>query len=85
MLTDTGTDAVKVVRLFDTTIGTDTIDTLEGTLDAALVSVVDPDPEASELVEPPGESVETETGKGGIMGAVVDVPEDCPVLDDPWI
>ena len=85
MLTDTGTDAVKVVRLFDTTIGTDTTDTPEGTLDATLVSVVDPDPEAWELVEPLGESVETETGRGGIIGAVVDVLEDCPVLDDPWL
>ncbi len=44
-LTDTGTDAVKVVWPLTTVMGTDTTDTVEGVLDPGLVSVVAPDSE----------------------------------------
>jgi len=44
-LTDTGTDAVKVVWPLTTVIGTDTMDTLEGMPETGLVPVVDSDPD----------------------------------------
>ena len=50
MLTDTGTDAVKVPWLLVKVIGTDTTDTVEGAPEVRLVSVVDADPEAGELL-----------------------------------
>ena len=75
-LTDTGTSPVKVVRLLDTVIGTDTTETVDG---VGLVGFVDADPEAWVLVE------SVETGKGGFIAAVVDVPEDWPVFEDPWL
>ena len=80
ILTDTGTDAVKVPCSLVKVIGTGTTDTVEGITETGLVPVVDADPEAAELLWPLERL--TEAGKG-TSGAVVGVSEGFPVLDDP--